>query len=76
MISRYLKIFEALAFEVKLELLSKMTESIKRGYKQPKKDKTQLLEELCGAWSDVNDDELISTIYNARTISDRAINLD
>lgn len=56
-ISRYLRMFEALTLEVKLELLSKMTESIKRGFKKPEKDKALLLEELCGAWSDVNEDE-------------------
>jgi len=50
-ISRYLRMFEPLTIELKLELLSKMTDSIKRGFKKTEIDKKQLLNEICGAWS-------------------------
>ena len=50
-ISRYLRMFEPLTIELKLELLSKMTDSIKRDFKKPEIDKKQLLNEICGAWS-------------------------
>jgi len=52
-ISRYLRMFELLTIEVKLELLSKLTENIKNSIKKPEMNKEQLLDELCGAWSDM-----------------------
>jgi len=68
--------FEPLTIELKLELLSKMTDSIKRGFKKTEIDKKQLLNELCGAWSDVNEEKIIADIYGSRTISNKEINLD
>ena len=75
-ISRYLRLFEALSFEVKLELLSRLTESIHKGFKKPKKDKTALLNDLFGAWSDVDDEKMIKEIYKSRSISDKSISFD
>ena len=50
-ISKYLRMFEPLTIELKLELLSKITDSIKRDFKRSEIDKKQLLNEICGAWS-------------------------
>jgi hypothetical protein len=75
-ISRYLRLFEALSIEVKLELLSKLTESIHKGFKKPQKDKTTLLNELFGAWSDIDDEKIIKEIYNSRSITDKSISFD
>ena len=76
-VSRYIKLFEVLSIEVKLELLAKLTENIKSSFKKPTKpDKILLLNQLYGAWSDVDDTEMIKTIYASRTISDKNINFD
>lgn len=75
MIARYLRIFEPLGVEVKLELIAKLTESIKRGFKKSNDDKKKLLGELSGSWSDVSDD-IISDIYSSRSSSDKDINFD
>ena len=73
-ISQYLRLFELLTIEVKLELLSKLTENIKGSFKKRETNKTQLLNELCGAWSDVDEEAMINVIYEGRTISDKTIN--
>jgi len=75
-VSRYLRLFEALSIELKLELLSKLTESLHKGFKKPEKDKATLLNELFGAWSDVDDEKMIKEIYNSRSISDKSISFD
>lgn len=75
-ISRYLRLFEALSFEVKLELLSKLTESIHKGFKKPEKDKHILLNELFGAWNEMDDDKMIKDIYDSRSISDKSLSFD
>jgi hypothetical protein len=75
LVSRYLRILEPLGVEVKLELIARLTESIKRGFKKSNNDKQELLNELCGSWSDVSDD-IITDIYDARSSSDRGITFD
>ncbi|MEM6317615.1 MAG: hypothetical protein AAF960_08085 [Bacteroidota bacterium] len=76
LVARYLKLFEALTMEVKLELLTKLTENVKRSFNEPKPDKNALLEQLYGAWSEIDDEKMIKSIYNSRTISDKGINFD
>ena len=39
-------------------------------------EKEKLLEELCGAWADIDEVELIKDIYESRTFSDKQIDLD
>ena len=75
-VSRYLKLFEALTMEVKLELLAKLTESVKHSFKKPKPDKNVLLEQLYGAWSEVDEENMIDSIYSTRTISEKNISFD
>ncbi len=65
-----------MSLETKIELLSKLTASIKNslsGNEAP--NKHQLAHELFGAWSDM-DDDITALIYSSRTTSDREINLD
>lgn len=77
LISRYSKMFELLSLESKLELISRLVESIKSESIAPKEesDKQQLAQSLFGAWSDT-DEDLIDVIYSSRTISDREIDFD
>lgn len=76
-ISKYIKLFEPMSLELKIELLSALTESIKEGLSKKKKevDKERLSKELFGAWADM-DDDIVDVIYSSRTTSDREINLD
>ncbi len=72
---KYIQMFELLDLETKLELLAKLTDNINRTFKKPKRDKTELLDSLCGSWDDI-DDAIIDEIYNSRTTSNREIELD
>ena len=76
-VERYMKLIEPLGNEIKLELISRVIESLKETFKkpEPEPDKEKLLNELYGSWSDV-DEEIINEIYEARTISDQEIDLD
>ena len=75
LISRYLRLFEPLRMELKLELLAAFSENIKEGLKKSRVDKRSLFNELRGSWSNVSED-LEEDIYNSRTISDKEISLD
>jgi hypothetical protein len=75
-ISKYVKLFELLSLESKIELLSKLTDSIKSGFSGGKEpSKKELSSELFGAWADM-DDDITELIYSSRTTSDREVNLD
>ena len=74
-VNRYIRMFESLDVEVKLELLSKLSESIKSSFKKSNENKNDLLEELAGSWSDI-DDGIVDEIYRSRTMSTREISLD
>lgn len=75
-ISKYVKLFEPLSLESKIELLSKLADSIKSGFSgNPEPDKKELSRELFGAWADM-DNEITDIIYSSRTISDKEVNLD
>lgn len=73
--NRYIRMFDLLDVETKLELLAKLTENINKSFKRQTTDKYKLLDTLCGAWGDV-DDGIVEDIYHARTTSDKAINFD
>ena len=76
MISKYVKLFELMSLELKIELLSRLADSIKSGYSEDREpDKKELSRELFGAWADM-DDDITELIYSSRTTSDREINLD
>ena len=74
-VKRYMRLIEPLAFEVKLELISRIFESLKTNMNKPEVNKEDLLDELYGCWDDV-DDSLTDDILSARTMSDKDINLD
>mgnify|MGYP000303657922 CR=1 FL=1 len=74
-ISKYTQIFDSLGLETKLELLSKLTESIQKGFKKREDKKPDLLNELAGSWSDV-DDDIIEEIYASRSSSSSDLNMD
>lgn len=76
MLSSYTKLFDVLSLELKVELLAKLTDSIKNDVsEQSFVDKKKLGRELYGFWAGV-DDNIIDVIYSSRTISDRVINLE
>ncbi|MEZ4883190.1 MAG: hypothetical protein R3E32_00545 [Chitinophagales bacterium] len=74
-VTKIMHLFEPLHFNVKLDLLSKLTENVKKSYPTPESEKLRLLDELAGSWNDV-EDEVIEDILQSRTISTREINLD
>jgi len=79
-ISKLMKIINSLSAESKLEILSKLSNSLKIDFKQSSSlDSTNnnevLLDELFGAWKDLPD-ELEEDIIAARTTSDRVIDFD
>jgi hypothetical protein len=74
-INKYWKLIEPLGLELKLELLAKLTESIKNSFKSSKDEKEELLNELFGAWSDI-EDSLIEEIYSSRSTTDKNISFD
>ena len=75
LINRYMKLLEPLTFDLKLELLSRLSESLKSSAARSVEDKEKLLDKLSGAWSDM-DDGLVDEIFKSRSISERVINLD
>lgn len=75
LINRYIRLIEPLSIDLKLELLSAISASIKNGLKKPKPEKYALFMELKGAWSDI-DDSIEDEIYSSRTISDKEISFD
>lgn len=74
-VSRLMRIINSLAVDKKLELLSKLSESLKIDFHSKEKDKLKLLEELSGAWSEM-DENLADDIKKARTNSDKNISFD
>lgn len=70
-LSKYSKIFESLTLEIKLELLTRLTESIKNSLGKNELEKSTLLEEVSGSWKDV-DDDVINKILDSRGTSSRS----
>lgn len=76
LLSKYERLFDSLSLELKIELLSRLTQSIKNSLPpKEKSNKEELLHELYGSWSEMEED-LTKMIYNSRTISNREISLD
>ena len=72
-VNNYMKLIEPLAFGIKLELLSKLSENIRESLNKETLEKSSgsnddILDELSGTWSDVSDN-LVEEIYASRTIS-------
>lgn len=75
LVNRVMRLVAPLSTETKLEILSKLSDDLKRSFHSKEDDKKLLLDELFGAWSE-SDDDLSEDILNARTISSRDINFD
>ncbi|MFK7969627.1 MAG: hypothetical protein AB8F95_04630 [Bacteroidia bacterium] len=71
-ISKYSQLFDTLGLETKLELLSRLTASIQKGFN--KKPNPDLLDELAGSWSDVEDNwRAIKPIKSSTSVEDMII---
>jgi hypothetical protein len=76
LINRIVNFFGALSIESRLDLLSKLSADLKLVELDPKNNrKEQLLDELFGAWSDI-DENLSNHIIDSRTVSDKDISFD
>ena len=76
-VNRIMTLINTLSIENKLEILTKLSENLKLNFNPNKNnlDKGRLLDELCGAWSDI-DENLVDDIINSRSISDKKISFD
>ena len=74
-LNRLMKLLRPLSSELKLELISKIFESLKFDLNKRKSEKEDRLEDLFGSWSDIKDD-LAEDILKSRSISDRNISFD
>lgn len=72
----YISVIDRLDLDSKLALLSALTDSIKSSLMSKKANKSELLNELYGSWSDVDESNLIDDIYEGRSIPDRDISFD
>lgn len=71
-----MKLFESLSLDSRLSLISAMTENVRNTIQTEKKSKLELLYELLGAWSDIDDERMIKDIYESGTTSDRIVNFE
>ncbi len=74
-INRLMRLINSLSIESKLEVLSKLSESLKISINPKNSSKDRLLDELYGAWKDI-DDDLIKDIFKNRSKSDKDISFD
>lgn len=76
-VSKLLKIINTLSLDSKLEILSKLSNSLKVDFKQNTTDENKevLLDELFGVWKDFPDG-LEGEILSARNTSNKEINFD
>jgi hypothetical protein len=70
-----MRLLRPLSVEFKLELIAKISESLKSDINNEKPDNEILLEKLSGSWSDV-DDSIVDEILESRTSSNRNISFD
>jgi len=74
-LNRLMRLLKPLSTESKLELISKISESLKFDLNRRKSEKEAILEDLFGSWNDIKDD-LTEDILKSRSISDRNISFD
>lgn len=70
-----MRLLKPLSSELKLELISKLSESLKIDLNKSKTKKVQILDTLYGSWSDMKDD-ITNDILASRSNSDRNISFD
>ena len=66
-VNNFMRMIAPLGVEIKLDLLAKLSESLKAEYLAKPIDKESLLEELHGSWSNM-DDHLEDEILQARSM--------
>jgi len=70
LIDSYLGLLENLSPDNKLELISKLSDSLKSSKKQTEKNSDKSLDDLCGAFIfDKSSDDLISDLKNSRNFN-------
>ena len=74
-VSRLMKLINGLSIESKLEILSKLSENVKKSFNSGKHTKENLLDELFGLWNDTNEN-LANDILESRTSSDKDLSFD
>ena len=74
-VTRFMQLIMPLSTEMKLEILSKLSENLRADFHTKKDDTSKLLGELSGAWSET-DDALAEEIINSRTTSNKNIGFD
>lgn len=70
-----MKMFNHLSVELKLEVLTRISESIRKSINKKEASNDYLIDELYGSWEDM-DDGIEKRIYERRSIARRNINLD
>lgn len=73
-VSKFMRLVAPLSTELKLEILSKLSESLRADFRT-EENKDHLLDELFGAWSET-DENLAKEIIGRRTTSDRDVSFD
>ena len=74
-VTRFMRLIAPLSTELKLEILSGLSESLKADFYTKEDKRLALLKEVAGAWSET-DDDLAERVINSRTISDNRLSLD
>ncbi|HHH52178.1 MAG TPA: hypothetical protein ENK91_00835 [Bacteroidetes bacterium] len=74
-VARLMRLINPLSAELKLELLSELSNNIKLRFNKKNIEKEKLLNDLFGAWNVAND-SLVDDIYNSRNNSSRKISFD
>ncbi|MEL6923704.1 MAG: hypothetical protein AAFO94_06615 [Bacteroidota bacterium] len=74
-VNRLMRILNSFSVELRLEILSRLSEKLKLDF-NPKPDKKEkLLHELYGSWKDM-DENLEEDIIKSRSTTDKNISLD
>ncbi len=73
--SNYLRLLKPLRLEIKLEILSRLGESLRHDIESSPVNKESLLDNLFGAWADTADN-LAYEILKDRSISKSDLSLD
>ncbi len=74
-VTRFMRLIAALSTEMKLEILSKLSENLKADFYAKEDERSELLKEVTGAWSGT-DDDLAEKVISSRTVSDNRFSLD
>jgi len=74
-VSRLMRLINSLSIESKLEILSKLSDNLKKTFNTEKTTKENLLDDLFGSWSDMSD-SVSKDIFESRTNSDRDLSFD